>query len=82
VCVSFILVSPPSPPPRILILWAVSLSSSPPILLSSSSRECQVSNWKGGEGRVGHKFSCAGKSFVMTQSLAPILFVVYDVLSD
>lgn len=26
---------------------------------SYCSRECQVSNWKGGDGKVGHKFSCA-----------------------
>ncbi|KAL7526404.1 hypothetical protein ACHAXR_001471 [Thalassiosira sp. AJA248-18] len=26
---------------------------------SYCSRECQVSSWKGGEGKVGHKFSCA-----------------------
>lgn len=25
-----------------------------------SSRECQVANWKGGDGKVGHKHSCAG----------------------
>jgi hypothetical protein len=25
------------------------------------TRECQVTNWKGGDGKVGHKFSCAGE---------------------
>jgi hypothetical protein len=35
------------------------------LLLHISSRECQVANWKGGggNGNIGHKFSCAGKSF-------------------
>jgi hypothetical protein len=27
------------------------------------SRECQVSNWKGEDGKVGHKFSCAGEYY-------------------
>ncbi|KAL3797109.1 hypothetical protein HJC23_000447 [Cyclotella cryptica] len=26
---------------------------------SYCSRECRVKNWKGGDGKVGHKFSCA-----------------------
>ena len=47
-----------------------------------SSKQCQVSNWKGGDGKVGHKYSCAGKCMMLYNSFSCTSLVQYILESN